>query len=125
MSDSILIHQVRYCADEIGFNETLHAVTNTVWLAVEQFITRYSELPTRLEELNIASLARFIETRSKENPDVESLLLELTCVRLILLESGFSHNELTQLSVRVRRERLANDKRGKYQFAKRLYALFD
>ncbi|MFM0414792.1 hypothetical protein [Paraburkholderia aromaticivorans] len=122
MSDSLLIQQVRYCADKIGFNETLHAVTNTVWLAVEQFIARYSELPTRLEELNIASLARFIETRSKENPDVESLLLELTCVRLILLESGFSHNELTQLSVRVRRERLANDKRGKYQFAKRLYA---
>ncbi|MCX4149029.1 MULTISPECIES: hypothetical protein [Paraburkholderia] len=122
MSDSLLIHQVRYCAERIGFNDTMRTITNTVWLAIEQFTARFSEIPKRLEDLNVASVARFIETRSEGNPDVESLLLELTCVRLILLESGFSHNELTQLSVRVRRERLVNDKSGKYQFAKRLYA---
>jgi hypothetical protein len=122
MSDSLFIHQVRNCADKIGLNDTMRIITITVWLAIEHFTSQYSGTPNQLENLSVASVARFIETRSEGNLDVESLLLEITCVRLILLESGFSHNELTQLSVRVKRERLVNDKSGKYRFAKRLYA---
>ncbi|MFM0145497.1 hypothetical protein [Paraburkholderia sp. RL18-085-BIA-A] len=121
MSDSLFIHQVRNCADKIGLNDTMRIITITVWLEIEHFTSQYSDTPNQFEDLSVASVARFIETRSEGNLDVESLLLEITCVRLILLESGFSHNELTQLSVRVIRERLVNDKSGKYRFAKRLY----
>jgi hypothetical protein len=122
MSDSPFIHQVKNCADKIGLNETMRNIAVTVWLAIEDFTSQYSDIPSQIENLNVASVARFIGTRSKKNLDVESLLLELTCVRLVLLDAGFSRNELVQISVRVKRERLGNDKSGKYRFAKKLCA---
>ncbi|SHK75593.1 hypothetical protein [Paraburkholderia terricola] len=120
MSDSILIKHVKHCIDKIGCNEVMRVVTTTVWFALEHFIAQYSATPTRLEDLDVALLARFVETRSQGCVDVELLLLEITSIRMVLLESGFLHNQLTGLSVRVKRERLANDKNGKYRFAKTL-----
>ncbi|PZR42323.1 hypothetical protein [Paraburkholderia fungorum] len=120
MSDSSLLEQVKRCAEKIGCNDMMRAIMAKVWLEFEQSIVPFSSHPLRLQEVDLELLARFIEVRSKRCVDVELLLLEITCMRMALLESGFLHNQLGGLSVRIKRERLANDENGKYRFAKRL-----
>ena len=120
MSDSSLLEQVKRCAEKIGCNDMMRAIMAKVWLEFEQSIVPISSHPLRLQEVDLELLARFIEVRSKRCVDVESLLLEITCMRMALLESGFLHSQLGGLSVRIKRERLANDENGKYRFAKRL-----
>ncbi|MEX3765019.1 hypothetical protein [Paraburkholderia phenoliruptrix] len=120
MPDSQLLQHVKRCADTIGCNETMRAIMVKVWLEFEQSIDPYSSGPVRLPDLDIALLATFVELRSKRCVDVELLLLEITCIRMVLLESGFLQNQLATLSVRIKRERLANDANGKYRFAKAL-----
>ncbi|EIF28155.1 hypothetical protein BCh11DRAFT_08055 [Burkholderia sp. Ch1-1] len=120
MSDSSLLEQVKRCADKIGCNDMMRAIMSNVWLEFERSIAPYSSLPGRLPDLDLALLAGFIQARSKRCVDVELLLLEITCIRMVLLESGFLRNQLSELSVRIRRDRLANDENGKYRFAKTL-----
>lgn len=120
MPDSQLLQHVKRCAGTIGCNETMRAIMVKVWLEFEQSIDPYSSGLLRLPDLDIALLASFIELRSKRCVDVELLLLEITCIRMVLLESGFLHNQLATLSVRIKRKRLANDANGKYRFAKAL-----
>ena len=120
MSNSSLLEQVKRCADKIGCNDMMRAIMAKVWLEFEQSIAPYPSYPFRLQDLDVALLAGFVEARSKQCVDVELLLLEITCIRMVLLESGFLHNQLTGLSVRVKRHRLANDENGKYRFAKTL-----
>jgi hypothetical protein len=121
MSDSLL-DEVKYCVEKIGCNDSMSTIMTTAWLSLEHFIAQSTALPARLQDLDAVLLARFVEARSKGCADVELLLLELTGIRMILLQSGFPTNQLTALSVRVKRERLANDKDGKYRFAKKLCA---
>ncbi|MDR6477293.1 hypothetical protein J2778_004794 [Paraburkholderia graminis] len=120
MSDSSLLEQVKRCADKIGCNEMMCAIMVNVWFEFEQTMVPRSPRPIRLHDLDVASLARFIEVRSKRCVNVELLLLEITCIRMVLLESGFLNNQLAALSVRIKRERLANDENGKYRFGKTL-----
>lgn len=120
MSDSSLLEQVKRCADKIGCNDMMRVIMTEVWLEFEQSIVPSSLHPLRLQDLDVALLAGFVEVRSKRCVDVELLLLEITCIRMVLLESGFLHSQLSGLSVRIKRERLANDENGKYRFAKRL-----
>ncbi len=120
MSDSSLLEQVKRCADKIECNDMMRAIMAKVWLEFEQSIAPFSSHPLRLQELNLELLAGFIQVRSKRCVDIELLLLEITCIRMVLLESGFLHNQLSGLRVRIKRERLANDENGKYRFAKRL-----
>lgn len=120
MSDSSLLEQVRRCADKIGCNDTMRVIMAKVWLEFERSIASFSLHPPRLRDLDLELIAGFIEVRSKRCVDVELLLLEITCIRMVLLESGFLHNQLSGLSVLIKRERLANDENGKYRFAKRL-----
>jgi hypothetical protein len=98
----------------------MRVIMTKVWLEFEQSIAPFSLYPLQLRDLDLELLACFIEVRSKRCVDVELLLLEITCIRMVLLESGFLHNQLSGLSVRIKRERLANDENGKYRFAKRL-----
>ena len=120
MSDSSLLEQVKHCADKIGCNDMMRVIMAKVWLEFEQSIASFSSHPLQLQDLDVALLAGFVEMRSKRCVDVELLLLEITCIRMVLLESGFLRNQLSGLSVRMKRERLANDENGKYRFAKRL-----
>ncbi|MFM0558153.1 hypothetical protein P0D69_45775 [Paraburkholderia sediminicola] len=120
MPESSLLEQVKRCADKIGCNDMMRAIMAKVWLEFEQSIAPYSSHPLPLQELDVALLAGFVGARSKRCGDVELLLLEITCIRMVMLESGFLHNQLTGLSVRVKRHRLANDENGKYRFAKTL-----
>ncbi|MEX3900104.1 hypothetical protein [Paraburkholderia sp. BR10954] len=118
MSNTSLLEQIELCADNIGVNEKTCNVMTNVWLDFESYMAENSVRPTRLQDLNMATLSTFVEIRSKRCADVELLLLEITCLRLVLLESGFAHKELTDLRVRIKRKRLGNDKNGKYRFAK-------
>ncbi|MEQ5841402.1 hypothetical protein N0A02_18390 [Paraburkholderia acidicola] len=120
MSDSSLLEQVKRCADKIGCNDMMRVIMAKVWLEVEQSIAPFWSHPLQLQDLDVALLAGFVEMRSKQSIDVELLLLEITCIRMVLLQSGFLHNQLSGLSVRIKRERLANDESGKYRFTKRL-----
>ncbi|TDY25489.1 hypothetical protein B0G81_5960 [Paraburkholderia sp. BL6665CI2N2] len=120
MSDSSFLEQVSRCADKIGSNDMMRAIMAKVWHEFEQSIAPNSSYPLRLRDLDVPLLAGFVEARSKQCLDVELLLLEITCIRMVLLESGFLHNQLSELSVRVKRHRLANDEKGKYRFAKKL-----
>lgn len=120
MPDFSLLEQVKRCADKIGYNDVIRVIMAKVWLEFEQSIAPFSSHPLQLQDLDVALLAGFVEMRSKRCVDVELLLLEITCIRMVLLESGFLHNQLSGLSVRIKRERLANDENGKYRFAKRL-----
>ncbi|TCK96524.1 hypothetical protein [Paraburkholderia sp. BL9I2N2] len=120
MSDSSFLEQVSRCADKIGCNDMMRAIMAKVWHEFEQSIAANSSYPLRLRDLDVPLLAGFVEARSKRCVDVELLLLEITCIRIVLLESGFLHNQLSELSVRVKRHRLANDEKGKYRFAKKL-----
>lgn len=122
MTESLLIDQVKNCINTIGCNNKMSTIMTTAWITLERFIARFTTLPARLEDLDMALLACFVESHSQACVDVELLLLELTGIRMILLHSGFSQNQLTALSVRVKRERVANDKNGKYRFAKKLCA---
>jgi len=96
------------------------AIMVNVWFEFEQTMVPHSPRPIRLHDLDVASLAGFIEVRSKRCVNVELLLLEITCIRMVLLESGFLNNQLAVLSVRIKRERLPNDENGKYRFGKTL-----
>jgi hypothetical protein len=118
MSNSSFVEQIKLFADNIGCNNMMRDIMANVWLGFENYIAENSAYPIRLKDLDIATLAAFVEMRSKQCVDVELLLLEITCIRMILLESGFSHSQLTDLRVRIKRERLANDENGKYRFAK-------
>ncbi|MFM0152699.1 hypothetical protein PQR05_19165 [Paraburkholderia sediminicola] len=88
------------------------------WLSLEQFLFECGKLPPRLEGLDAAALASFVERQSSECMNVELLLMNLGGIRMILLTSGCATEQLAPLSVCVKRQRLANDKNGKYRFVK-------
>jgi hypothetical protein len=122
MTESSLNNQVKRCIENIGCNDTMSTFMLKAWLALEQFLVRCEKLPPRLEDLEAAALAGFVEHYLKECANVELLLVELAGIRMILLESGHPIEQLAALSVPVRRQRLANDKNGKYRFVKTLAA---
>ena len=122
MTESSLTNQVMRCIENIGCNSTMSTIMLKAWLALEQFLVRSGKLPPRLEDLEAAVLAGFVERYSRECANVELLLVELAGIRMILLESGYPMEQLAALSVPVRRQRLANDKNGKYRFVKTLDA---
>jgi hypothetical protein len=120
MSEIVLACQARRCAEQIGLNEYMRSITSVVWNAFERFLPPGSTCPVQLEELEVQLVERFIAARAEECTDVEVLLLEITCIRLTLLASGFRHGQLAALRVRIKRERLPNDANGKYRFTKTL-----
>ena len=92
------------------------------WLSLEQFLARCGKLPSRLEDIDAATLAGFAERQSSECINVEQFLMMLAGIRMILLVSGCAIEQLAPLSVHVKRQRLANDKNGNYRFVKVLAA---
>ncbi|MBW8837434.1 MAG: hypothetical protein JF605_20940 [Burkholderia sp.] len=119
MSEILLVREATRCAEEIGLNEYMRSITSAVWTAFEHSLPG-STCPAQLEDIDVQLVERFIASRAEECTDVEILLLEITCIRLTLLASGFGHRKLDALRVRVKRERLGNDANGKYRFAKTL-----
>ncbi|TCG00238.1 hypothetical protein BZM26_14875 [Paraburkholderia strydomiana] len=120
MSEIVLAHQVRCRAEQIGLNQSMRSITSAVWTAFERFRPLDSTSPAQLEDVDVQLVERFIASRAEDCPDVEVLLLEITCIRLTLLASGFHHRQLAALKVRVKRKRLGNDANGKYRFTKTL-----
>ncbi|RDJ98728.1 hypothetical protein [Paraburkholderia lacunae] len=122
MTESSLKNQAMRCIDKIGSNSTMSTIMLDAWLSLERFLVQYGKLPPRLEDLDAAALASFVERQSSECVNVELLLMNLVGIRMILLESGCTMEQLAPLSVRVKRQRLANDKNGNYRFVKILAA---
>ncbi|MFM0498147.1 hypothetical protein [Paraburkholderia caledonica] len=98
----------------------MRVIMVNVWFEFEQTVVPYSSRPLRLHDLGVASLAGFIEVRSERCVDVELLRLEITCIRMVLLESGFVDNQSAALSARIKWERHTNGENGKYRFGKTL-----
>ncbi|MBT2790414.1 hypothetical protein [Paraburkholderia strydomiana] len=120
MPEIALARQVRCRAEQIGLNEYMRSITSAVWTAFEHFLPLDSTSPAQLEDVDVQLVERFIALRAEDCTDVEVLLLEITCLRLTLLASGFHHRQLAALRVRVKRTRLGNDANGKYRFTKTL-----
>jgi hypothetical protein len=98
----------------------MRVIMVNVWFEFEQTVVPYSSRPLRLHGLQVPSLTGFIEARSKRCVDVELLRLEITCIRMVLLESSFLNNQSAAVSACINRERLTNDENGKYRFGKAL-----
>ncbi|MFM0011343.1 hypothetical protein [Paraburkholderia sediminicola] len=122
MQESLLTNQAMHCIDKIGSNSTMSTFMLDAWLSLEGFLVQCGKLPPRLEDLDPAALASFVERQSSECKNVELLLMKLVGIRMILLESGCVMEQLAPLSVRLKRQRLANDKNGNYRFVKILAA---
>jgi len=122
MQESALKNQAMHCIDRIGCNSTMSTIMLDAWLSLERFLAQCGKLPPRLEDIDAAALASFVERQSAECINVELLLMNLVGIRMILLESGCAIEQLAPLSVRVKRQRLANDKNGNYRFVKTLAA---
>ena len=122
MQESSLKDQVMHCIDKIGSNSTMSTIMLDAWLSLERFLVQCDKLPSRLEDIDAATLSGFVERQSSQCIDVELFLMMLAGIRMILLESGCAIEQLAPLSVHVKRQRLANDKNGNYRFVKVLAA---
>jgi hypothetical protein len=84
----------------------MRVIMVNAWFEFEQTVVPYSSRPLRLHGLEAPSLTGFIEARSKRCVDVELLRREITCIRMVLLESNFLNNQAAAVSARINRNGL-------------------
>ena len=81
------------------------------WLSLEQFLVQCGKLPSRLEDIDAATLAGFAERQSSECINVEQFLMMLAGIRMILLVSGCAIEQLAA----IERARKATTTRQRYE----------